>query len=67
VREFRASVARVAALDCDVLVSAHPSVSNLFEREASGQLAQPGGCAQYARDAGERLDARLLEEASAAP
>lgn len=67
VREFRASVARVAALDCDVLVSAHPSVSNLFEREASGQLAQPGGCAQYARDAGERLDARLREEAAAAP
>ncbi|MBP6597605.1 MAG: subclass B3 metallo-beta-lactamase [Arenimonas sp.] len=65
--EFRASVAAVAALDCDLMVSAHPSQSQLFEREAAGQLLEPGACAAYARDAGLRLDARAREEESRLP
>lgn len=66
-REFRASVDGVAALDCDLMVSAHPSQSQLFEREAAGQLLQPGACAAYAHDADGRLDARLREEAAGKP
>lgn len=62
---FRQTLARVAALDCDILVTPHPSASNLWSRlgpGASVPLVDTGACRAYARAAGERLDERLAEE-----
>jgi metallo-beta-lactamase class B len=70
VTQFRATIAAAAALDCDLLVSAHPGFSGLFEklaqREAgSGEnsLIDPQACARYAEGGGAWLDKRLTEEA----
>lgn len=70
VAEFRRTIAKVGALPCDVMVSAHPSFSQLFEREQqqrvdpdSRALENPGACRAYAEQANQRLDKRLQEEA----
>lgn len=63
VATFRESIARIADLPCDLLVTPHPSASNLFERFANGRLADPAACRDYAARATARLDARLAQEA----
>lgn len=71
--DIEASIARVAALPCDILVTAHPDASNLLGRQARqqqlGNLAfvSPGACHVYAAAARERLAQRLAEEAEQRP
>jgi metallo-beta-lactamase class B len=55
VDEFRRSIAKVAALPCDVLIAVHPSMG-------AGKT-----CRTYAADASRRLDARIKEEATSSP
>lgn len=65
---FRATLSRVAALPCDVLVTPHPSASDLWSRlgpGASRPLASADACRAYARAATLRLDERLAKEAAA--
>jgi len=63
------SSARIAALPCDVLVSAHPEVSNLWARHArraslgNAAFIDGGACKAYAANALSRLQQRLAEEA----
>ncbi|MDG5747391.1 subclass B3 metallo-beta-lactamase [Qipengyuania sp. XHP0207] len=64
VAAFRASLAKVAALPCDELLTPHPSASQLIEKLRSGSIAVAGQCQAYARALGERLDKRLAEEAA---
>lgn len=60
---FRSSFAKVAALDCGLLITGHPSGSNLFERFAGkAPLADAGACRTYAAAASKRLDERLARE-----
>lgn len=65
--DIERSIARVAALPCDILVTAHPDSSDLLERQAKqkqlGNVAfvAPGACASYA-DGGRRKLARTLTE-----
>lgn len=69
VAAFRATLARVAALDCDVLITPHPSASRLWTRigpAANAALADRGACHAYAQKASERLDKRLADEAAKA-
>jgi len=66
---FRDTLARVAALDCDILVTPHPSASGLWTRigpAANAPLVDGGACRAYAQKARERLDKRLADEAAAA-
>jgi metallo-beta-lactamase class B len=65
VARFRAAFDRVARLDCDLLITPHPSASNLFARLAGrAPLVEPGGCVRYAAAAARRLDERLAREAA---
>lgn len=59
---FRRSIAKVRVLSCDLVVSAHPSQSQLFERAARDALLDVEGCRAYADEAAKRLDARLASE-----
>lgn len=66
---FRRSIATVASLPCDLLVSVHPGFSGIFDklklRETKSlpdPMVDPQGCNVYAADAGKRLDARLKGE-----
>jgi len=65
VAAFRASIAKVAALDCDILVTPHPSASNMVKRMAARSFEQDNGCRDYAADLTKMLDERLAKEASA--
>lgn len=63
---FRRSIAKVAALECDILVTPHPLASNLRARMAGrAALFDPAGCAAYAAAKNKALDARLASEATA--
>ncbi|MFZ1744273.1 MAG: subclass B3 metallo-beta-lactamase, partial [Pontixanthobacter sp.] len=61
--EYRAGLLRLAALDCDILLTPHPSASNMIGRlKGEAPLVDSGGCKAYAAAIGERLDKRLAEE-----
>ncbi|MBD59720.1 MAG: subclass B3 metallo-beta-lactamase [Citromicrobium sp.] len=61
---FRRSIAAVAGLPCDMLATPHPSASKMLGRMEAGELLGGMSCGDYARGIGQRLDARLAEEAS---
>jgi len=63
---LRQSFANVAALDCEILVTPHPSASALWARlgpDASRPLVDPGACRAYAAAGAARLEQRLAKEA----
>lgn len=70
---FKASIAKVGALPCDVLLSAHPDASEMFERFSSSPGAKgpnplrAGQCAAYAAQAAAKLEARLASERRSTP
>lgn len=67
---FRDTLARVAALDCDILVTPHPSASGLWNRigpRAAAPLMDTTACRRYAQGAMQRLEKRLAEEAATSP
>lgn len=66
---FRRSIAVVAALPCDLMLSTHPGASGLFERldrrpssPSPDPLLDAGACRAYAGRAAKTLDARLKAE-----
>lgn len=66
VAPFRTTFARVAELDCAVLITPHPSFSELFERlSGAGPLVDPDACRRLSEAMAARLDARLAREAAA--
>ena len=63
VASFRATFAVVAAQGCDILITPHPSASNLFARLAGrAPLIDPTACRAYADSASARLNQRLAQE-----
>jgi metallo-beta-lactamase class B len=63
VASFRASLDKIAALQCDLLITPHPSASNLFDRLAGqAPLIDPGACRKYAQRGSAALDQRLGKE-----
>lgn len=64
VARFRASLRKIARLRCDILITPHPAVSNLYARLAgAAPLVNTHACADYAAVAAANLDARLASEA----
>jgi metallo-beta-lactamase class B len=67
VANFRATFDKVAALKCDIVVSPHPSATDVMERLAAAKGAlnpfiDPKGCSNLAAGARTRLDERLASE-----
>lgn len=63
---MRATFAKVPTLPCDLLITPHPSASNLFARlTGEAPLVDANGCKAYAAAATKRLDDRLAKEAAA--
>jgi metallo-beta-lactamase class B len=68
VAAFRKSIAAVAGLPCDVMISVHPDFSHLFEQHAravngdAGAFVDPHGCREYAESMLALLDRRLASE-----
>ena len=62
---FRQSIAKVGALECDILLTPHPSASDMIDRMAGrAPLTNPNACRDYAAALGKRLDERLAKEKS---
>jgi metallo-beta-lactamase class B len=62
---FRASIAKVGALDCDILLTPHPSASHMIDRLAGrAPLEDPNACRDYAAGLTKALDERLTKEAA---
>ena len=65
VAAFRASIAKVAASPCEILLTPHPSASHMRERLALGRpLFDPDACKAYAAQLTANLDQRLAKEAA---
>jgi metallo-beta-lactamase class B len=63
---YRASIAKVAALDCDILLTPHPSASQMVDRLAGrAPLEDSNACHDYAASLTKQLDERLAKEAAA--
>ena len=66
---FKGSIAKVAALPCDLMLSTHPGASGLFDR-LKARTASPSpdplidkeGCRAYAATARNNLETRLVTE-----
>jgi len=64
VAQFRTAIETVGAIPCDILLTPHPSASDMRTRMTSEHgLTDASGCAAYAEGIATRLDARLAEEA----
>lgn len=67
---FKASIATVAGLKCDVLLTPHPEQAAIFAHAAASTPAHnafidPGACRAYAANAAGQLEARLARERAA--
>ena len=67
--DFRRSIATVAALSCDILLTPHPDASEFWKRVGHGksgagarQLIDGGACRRYARADMKALNARVAQE-----
>jgi metallo-beta-lactamase class B len=60
---FRASLSRIGALDCEILLTPHPSASDMVARVGGrAPLENRNGCRDYAAGLTKRLDERLARE-----
>jgi len=65
VAAFRKSIATIAVLPCDILVTPHPDASDLWDRvgrQPKAALVDQDACRRYAAGAADRLDARIAKE-----
>ena len=65
VATFRASMVKIDAIRCDLVITPHPSASDLYGRLAGKKpLADRRACANYATASAAVLDRRLAQEAA---
>ena len=62
VAAYRAGLQTLREVDCDLLITPHPSASKMVERAAGGSLVGGMSCSQYADAIEARLDKRLAKE-----
>ena len=62
---FRSSIAKVATLPCDILLTPHPSASDMVTRLQRAQVENENACKDYAAQLTKQLDERLAKEAAA--
>lgn len=62
---YRASLAKIATSRCEILLTPHPSASNMKDRmTGAAPLLDSGGCRAYAARLARALDERLAKEAA---
>jgi len=61
---FRSSIAKVATLPCDILLTPHPSASDMVKRLQLARVEDPNACRDYAAKLTKQLDDRLAKEAA---
>ncbi len=62
-KAYRASIAKLRAVPCDIVLTPHPSASAMIDRMAGRAPIRNGnGCHEYAGAVAKRLDERLVKE-----
>jgi metallo-beta-lactamase class B len=62
---YRASIAKIASLECDILLTPHPAASQMIDRLAGRQpLENDHACRDYSVQVGKQLDDRVAKEKS---
>ncbi len=62
---YRAAIAKIAASPCEIILSPHPSATDMPHRLALGRpLLDEGGCRAYAAQLTRNLNERLAKEAA---
>jgi len=62
---FRVSIGKIAASPCEILLTPHPSASDMVDRiGGKAPLVNANACRDYAATKGKDLDARLAKEAA---
>ena len=65
---YRASIAKIAASPCEILLTPHPAASQMPQRFTLGKpLLDENACRTYAATLTRNLDARLAKEAAGPP
>lgn len=62
VQDYRASIARLAALPADVVLPAHPEMADVLERAKTGRLVAPGLLRQIVLKARDDFDREFLRQ-----
>ena len=62
VAAYRAGLDRLATVDCDILLTPHPSASEMRDRLIAGDLAAAPTCAEYIDAIRAQIDDRLRRE-----
>ena len=65
VAAFRSSFDKLGKVDCEILLTPHPSASDMRRRMSAGTInPDPAACRNYADTLSRRLDGRLAKEAA---
>lgn len=64
VAAFRRGLEEVGKLDCDILLTPHPSASKMPARLSARQLEDGNACKAYAAERTQQLDERLAKESN---
>lgn len=59
---YREAIKRIAASKCDILLTPHPSASDMHKRLKAGTMRDSSACISYAQAISKRLDERLAKE-----
>ncbi|MCJ8190824.1 subclass B3 metallo-beta-lactamase [Sphingomicrobium aestuariivivum] len=59
---YRDSIDLIEQLDCDILLTPHPSASGMVSRMRTGNLVDATACATYAGELRDKLEVRIAEE-----
>lgn len=62
VADYRASFKRLAAMKADIVLTAHPELSNVMERKASGKWLTPGLLPKMVAESKAAFDKELLKQ-----
>ena len=63
--EYYAGLATLGQVDCDILMTPHPSHSRMLKRMRTGTMIEPAACAYYAIGKGHDIEKRLKKEGAA--
>ncbi|NUQ17577.1 MAG: subclass B3 metallo-beta-lactamase [Sphingomonas sp.] len=61
---FRSSIAKIATLPCDILLTPHPSASDMVSRLGRASVENSNACRDYAAQLTKQLNERLAKEAA---
>lgn len=64
VEAYRAGLSKLAALECDILLTPHPSASGMVARLGRAAMENRDACREFATSVGKALDERLAKEAA---